>query len=797
MTQPLHTKLRVSTALCLVSLSISFVSGAVTVDRSVYTGTQAYPVGRSGFCEVSTLGEVVLFESQDTRSQTDRYYAGITDATGTIARGTDNRGNPTLAFLRGGSLSAGQDEAISGIVTQDDVSGPNGPTPTNPWYWTVWEATADDPTVFDYQATFTRGAIVDQFMIVDTTWDNPPNGAGANPCRIANQAPVSNAGPDQLTLGVGATATLNGSGSTDPDNDGLTYLWTQVSGPSVTLSDASAVMPTFTVPGSASVTPIVFSLVVNDGTVNSPVDEVTLQAVNGAPVADAGPNQSALTVGATVTLNGGGSTDPDNDPLTYQWTQISGPAVNLSDVTTIMPTFTMPSDGVATPIVFSLVVNDGKIDSPADEVTLQAVNAAPTADAGADQDNIIPGATVMLDGGGSSDPDGDTLTYVWMQTGGTSVTLENANTATPSFIAPGGGGDVTFELTVSDGIESSAPDSVAISVQDNVAVTSAAMQNYMTIRNAMILSHQPDLQRRIDRLQGRTSGGGGSSVNGFALPGAQHLPVSLSLNGSEMRASGSLSSMGRNGLAGGKIDIWGEAYRSNFTVQNRDGDFSIYYIGADIKVSDDMLIGVLGQVDDIEFDGTIGGLGGDGWMVGPYMTARVNQNLFLDARIAWGTSDNDVSPFGTYTDQFETSRTLIAATATGEMALTNATILRPEFGIQYLSEESDSYTDSLGSTIPAQSVDQGQLSFAPRIHRDVTLSSGWVLRPYGEVEGIYSFGDNVKAVLGRETRLRVEGGLDAFSTSGWRLTASAFSDGIGNDNFEASGFRISLSRGFN
>lgn len=686
-------------SLCVISPAF-----AVTVDATRSTGTNAFPIGNSGFCEVSTRGEPILFENGDTLSQVDRYFVGITDVTGTIARGTDNTGTPTLAFLRGGSLGIGGDESGFGLVTQADVSGPNGPTPSNPWYFTVWEGIADDPSVFDFQTTFTRGAIVGQLRIDDADWDNPPSAAGPNPCRIANQAPVSNAGPDQLTLVVGATATLDGSASTDPDNDALTYQWTQISGPSVTLSDTTAAMPTFTVPGGA----------------------------------------------------------------------------------------------VATPIVFSLIVNDGTSDSPADEVTLQAVNSTPIADAGADQDNIIPGETVTLDGRGSSDADGDTLTYLWTQTGGTPVRLENANTAMPSFTAPGGSGEVTFELTVNDGIETSAPDSVVISVQDNIAAATAALQEYMTIRNAMILSHQPDLQRRIDRLQGRTGRSAGvSTVDGLALPGSQNLPVSLNVSGSDIRAAGSLSATGKGGgLAGGKIDIWGEVYRSNFTVQNREGDFSIYYLGADYRLSDNMLIGILGQIDDIDFDGNIGGLGGDGAMIGPYVTTRVSENLFIDARIAFGESDNEVSPFSTYTDTFETSRTLLAASATGEMQLSEKLTLRPEFSVQYLSEESDSYTDSLGSTIPNVSVDQGQFSFAPRLHRDFQLSSGWVLRPYGEVEGIYSFGDNVELVLGSETRLRIEGGLDGFSKGGWRLSAAAFSDGIGSDDFEVNGFRLSLSKAF-
>ena len=74
------------------------------------------------------------------------------------------------------------------------------------------------------------------------------------------------------------------------------------------------------------------------------------------------------------------------------------------------------------------------------------VNQAPTADAGDDQ-TVAAGATVNLDGTGSSDPDaGDTLDYTWTQTGGTAVTLTGADTATPSFTAPAGPATLTFEL---------------------------------------------------------------------------------------------------------------------------------------------------------------------------------------------------------------------------------------------------------------------------------------------------------------------------------------------------------------
>lgn len=63
----------------------------------------------------------------------------------------------------------------------------------------------------------------------------------------ANQAPTANAGDDQ-TVASGATVQLDGTGSTDPETDTLTYAWSQLSGPAVTLSDPTSATPTFTAP---------------------------------------------------------------------------------------------------------------------------------------------------------------------------------------------------------------------------------------------------------------------------------------------------------------------------------------------------------------------------------------------------------------------------------------------------------------------------------------------------------------------------------------------------------------------
>ena len=101
-------------------------------------------------------------------------------------------------------------------------------------------------------------------------------------------------------------------------------------------------------------------------------------------------------------------------------------------------------------------------------VTLSDRNEAPTADAGADRQDIEQGATVTLAGSGS-DPDADnTLTYAWTQTGGADVTLSDATAPAPSFTAPTGLAEdatLTFSLKVTDQAGLYHEDAVSVSVK--------------------------------------------------------------------------------------------------------------------------------------------------------------------------------------------------------------------------------------------------------------------------------------------------------------------------------------------
>jgi hypothetical protein len=256
---------------------------------------------------------------------------------------------------------------------------------------------------------------------------------------------------------------------TSHTDDGGTYgppqpAWIWVEGDGDGVSGSHTVTYTVQVPGDAS--PGDYTIA-GEGSAKNPTDGSDVVATddltvtvedpgqNAPPTVDAGQDRT-VAEGATVTLDAS-STDPDvDDIVTYTWTQTAGePDVTLSSQYTEAPTFTAPAVGIETTLAFEVTATDGNggTDTDTVDVTVQPTNDAPVADAGPDR-SITAGDTVELDGRGSSDPNGDTLSYTWERVAGPAVgTLSADGTATPTFAARStvpGASSVVMELTVSD-----------------------------------------------------------------------------------------------------------------------------------------------------------------------------------------------------------------------------------------------------------------------------------------------------------------------------------------------------------
>ena len=293
---------------------------------------------------------------------------------------------------------------------------------------------------------------------------------------VSGAAPIASAGGNQ-SVTTGSTATLDGTGSTDPEGDTLTYSWTFQSVPAGSaITNASITDPTSAV---ASFVPDVdgdyrVRFIVSDGT---SIDKTfvwvwSASTSNVAPNAEAGPLVNAVT-GTAATVDASASTDANGDTLTYSWTFQSVPAgsaisnASYADPTAVSTTFTPDVDG---DYRVRLVVSDGYLtDKDFVWVRAAGLNTAPVAEAGAAQTGST-GATHTLDGSASSDADGDALTYEWTwRTLPAGSALSNsdivdATTATPSFTSDVDG-TYRLRMVVSDGI-AVAKDFVNVSTGD-------------------------------------------------------------------------------------------------------------------------------------------------------------------------------------------------------------------------------------------------------------------------------------------------------------------------------------------
>lgn len=279
--------------------------------------------------------------------------------------------------------------------------------------------------------------------------------------------------PDDVRAGV--PVPLDGSGSSDPDEDPLTYTWTVEGPPGSTAGpdDPHAVTTTFTpdLLGEYTVT-----LVVNDGKEDSAPAVLTLDPLNLPPTADAGPDQSVIEIGSTVYLDGSESFDPEGLGLNYLWQFIERPvgsSATLDVPTAVNPSFEADVHGTYRVL---LTVTDPFDATGSDEVEISFTNVQPVADAGPNQ-AVVKRDVVTLSGSGT-DANGDPLTFHWSLTTvpeGSSAALTGADTATPSFTADKAGTYVA-QLIVNDGFVDSDPATVTV---EAITFKDAAIQALM------------------------------------------------------------------------------------------------------------------------------------------------------------------------------------------------------------------------------------------------------------------------------------------------------------------------------
>ncbi|MBI5360561.1 MAG: LamG domain-containing protein [Planctomycetes bacterium] len=290
---------------------------------------------------------------------------------------------------------------------------------------------------------------------------------------------IATANPQNTT--VGTLVTLSAAGSYDVNNDALTYLWEQTSGPQAVISSTTSQIVTFTPIQEGTYT---FEMSANDGTAYGMPYEVSVyvepEGVTEFPSAIARikpssdpDNDTKINVAQNpnIVLDGSQSTGLS---ISYFWEQISGPTVELFLTTNPECNFNAT---VPRMYKFRLTVTDaGGVEARA-EVTVAVENYDATANPSGNAmpvSNAGPFAfakiteTVRLYGANSYDSaeDADEVTndtngleFFWQQTEGPLITLSDPYSPNPTFV-PIMQGTYKFILYVNDGISWSLPDEV-------------------------------------------------------------------------------------------------------------------------------------------------------------------------------------------------------------------------------------------------------------------------------------------------------------------------------------------------
>lgn len=198
----------------------------------------------------------------------------------------------------------------------------------------------------------------------------------------------------------------------------------------------------------------------------TPPVTTTTTSTNNPPLSSAGPDKTITLPESSVTLYGNGA-DSDGSISSYSWVQLAGghafivyPSSANTDITGLV-------EGT---YVFELTVTDdkGATNSDTVQVIVKAKgvtvtnNNPPSADAGDDQNIILPASSVTLTGSGT-DTDGTIVSYLWTKLEGDTATITSPTSATTT-VTDLTEGSYVFQLLVTDDKGATDSSTVAVNV---------------------------------------------------------------------------------------------------------------------------------------------------------------------------------------------------------------------------------------------------------------------------------------------------------------------------------------------
>lgn len=344
-------------------------------------------------------------------------------------------------------------------------------------------------------------------------------------------------------------------------------------------------------------------------------------------------------------------------------------------------------------------------------------------------------------------------------------------------VTPDSNASVT--LAVAEGAAndiSGAPSTAAsVTAAINTASTeSEIIAGFLENRARSLVQNQPGL---ISFINGKRQGAANAVItrgNGdFTFHSSGQGPVWFSLNGS-----------------------WSESDTEKLS-------YGLAVIGSHWKLDSGAIVGAMLQYDTAEQTNTSGAtIKGQGWLVGPYFATQIGQQPFyLEGRVLYGQTANEISPFGTTAVDFSGERLLATLDVEGRIEMQRGWFVTPNLTFSHVNETQNAYTNSASNLVPEQSIQLNEVDLGFDIEVPVAIEQGELWLDWG-VSGIYSQVNGSGAASAyvpneENGRARLDFGLRY--NNGSRLTSfgSAFVDGLGSQGSLRTygvefGFRIAL-----
>lgn len=669
-----------------------------------------------------------------------------------------------------------------------------------------------------FELTVSDGALSDSASITVTIGERLIDDRTEAVAKVVGKTPENGV----YTVTSGETVTLTGEDSTGFGKGEIGYEWTTESS-DVVLDPTDQVTTSFVAPDVDEPTDIEITLTVtgSDGddrdrlssaTIAPPPvlpglrQSVTVQitvvpAQNIAPFAKA--SYTGGEQGQLVTLSGEGSSDENGDELTYSWEQIDeGPLVVLDtprgrEATFVAPVLAAEDEPIT--LTFELTVSDGDLtDSTTVEVVIyygkvvmQPVAVAKVVGKTPEDGvyTLTSGETVTLSGEDSEGVDPDIITYLWT-TDSVGVSLSSADEATTSFVAPEVTAPTAISVTLTIGM---APDDVRRTVAQSVARTDTVVVN-MTVVPPDVIGPGTDAEIEAARLRVQRFM---QQRNALVLSNQPELDDMLNPGASDGSANLTVSSMGGQADIATAFDkpVWLRLKGSWSTVDGAEGDYLLGSVGAHLVERDGFVLGVMAQADHMK---TVDGLSvaeGTGLMAGPYAVARLKTlPLTVQGRLLYGTTDNSLSPLGTFEDSFAGKRVLAQLGVSGQV-LRGTVTWKPTLSAGYVRETSEAYVDGAGTPVAAQESAMAQVAPGLELSFPVAVSTGSLQLSFG-VADVWTTTLAGPSASYDGHRGRIRAGLNRMFSDETSLSAMVEYDGIGTPDYEALSVDLRLNHRF-